>query len=128
MQLLGCWLKAHESVLKVLVVNHRISFLGLLKKNHSKNMATLWTLVNKTNVLLCEVRFPRLHLRALIAEGKNRFMKTRWCIHMIYAFGTLGGYHWLSQPKGTDDIQFEQNAWLAFTGDMTKDITPTKHI
>ena len=128
MQLFGRQLKAHEFVLKVLVVNTEYHFCVLFKKNHSKNMATPWTLVNKTNVRLCEVWFPRSHLCALIAEGKTRFMKTRWCIHIIYAFGTLGDHPWWSQPKGMGDIQFDQNVWLALTGDMTKKIIPTRHI
>ena len=30
-------------------------------------------------------------------------------------FNTLGGHHWLSQSKGTDDIQFDCNASLTLT-------------
>ena len=63
--------------IKVQVVNTEYHFWICSKKNNSKDMATPWTLINKTNVLLCEVWFPRWHLHALIAEGKNKIYENQ---------------------------------------------------
>ena len=102
MQLLGNQLKAHEFVLKVLVANTEYHFWVLFKKNHSQNMATPWTLVNQTNVLLCEVWLPELHLHALIAEGKTRYMRTRQCTHIIFIW----------DGQGSNLIRMHESHWL----------------
>ena len=112
---------------KCVLLTQNIIF-GLFKKNHSKNMATPWTLVNKTNVLLCEVQFPRLHLCALIAEGKNKIYENQvmhtYDICLIPWVVILGG----ASPKEWMIFDFDKNACLTLTENMTKKITPTRNI
>ena len=132
MQLFGCQLKAHESVLKVHVFNTEYHFLLFSFKKDQFKRIWLHREPWSTRQMFCcdEVWFPRLTPPCINCRGKNKIYENQamhtYDIHVWYPGWIIT---WWSQPKGTWVIsRFDQNAWLTLTEDMTKKITPTRHI